>query len=122
MSIENENQDADEITEKPPVEKKKGAIEKPKRVGPPVYRLNFRRPNGDIRSDIPKSLVHTLVTEWCDLLRLIPSNRWSTMDEIAIWVWEWETRNYRQKYNRTRPQIERGVIELVEAGVVLSKP
>lgn len=94
-----------------------------KAVEPPVilYKLNFRRPNGDIRSEIPKALVYTLVTNWADLLRIVPANRWSTVEEIVTLVWEWEKRQYRKLYTRTRKQIEDGIRELTEASVIQTK-
>jgi hypothetical protein len=88
----------------------------------PVYKLNWRRPNGEIRADIPKAVIHTLVSRWSDLLRIVPANRWSPLDEIVQSVWDWEKRQYRPLYQpRTRQQIERGITELVEAGVVVTK-
>jgi hypothetical protein len=86
-----------------------------------VYKLDFRRHNGDIRADIPKSLVYTLSARWADLLRVVPSHRWSTLEEIVQIVWDWEKRQYRKLFSRTRKQIEDGVKELVESGVLLSK-
>lgn len=94
-----------------------------KAVEPPVilYKLNFRRPNGDIRPEIPKALVYTLVTNWADLLRIVPANRWSTLEEIVELVWNWEKRQYRKLYTRTRKQIDDGVRELTDAGVIQTK-
>lgn len=99
------------------------SADKPKKVEKkePLYKLNFRKPNGEIRPDIPHAVAHHLVLNWADLLRIIPANRWSTADEIVALIWEYEARSYRKLYTRTRKQVEEGIRDLVEAGVVISK-
>jgi hypothetical protein len=84
-----------------------------------MYRLNYRNSNGLIRSTIPKSVVYQLTVHWPDLLRLIPSERWVTVDEIEQLVSRWEMATPRKTIIRKRVDIERGIDELVEAGVLL---
>jgi hypothetical protein len=85
------------------------------------FKLNLRNARGEVRVDIPKSVMYTMASRWGDLIYIIPSNRWSTMEEIAQIVWAAEKRNVRNQFNRTRKQIEDGVRELLEASVVAER-
>jgi hypothetical protein len=85
------------------------------------YKLNLYRPNGQLRAEISKALFFDLSKHWGDLMRLIPSNRWSTVEEIVQIVWEWEKKQYRKSFTRSRKQIEEGINQLVISGVLLQK-
>lgn len=88
---------------------------------PTQFKCNLYLPNGTIRPQIPPGVHANLARKWGDILRCIPSNRWSTMDEIAQLVWNFENKSYLRDFSRTRKQIEDAVHECVEAGVVLSR-
>lgn len=85
------------------------------------YKLNLYRPNGQLRAEISKAQFFDLSKNWGDLMRLIPSNRWSTTEEIVQIVWEWEKKQYRKSFTRSRKQIEEGINQLVISGVLLQK-
>lgn len=90
---------------------------KPKKVY--KYRLNYRRDNGVIRPDISSSIIYMINLNWADLIRVIPSDRWVTMDEIVKLVFEWENTYPRKTTFRTRNDIEEGIDFLLDVGVLL---
>lgn len=85
------------------------------------YKLNFRNASGSIRGDINKEVVRQLSSRWSDLLRIIPQHRWIAFEEILQMAWDFENRSLRKLYNRTRKQVEEGVQELLDAGVLEKK-
>lgn len=85
------------------------------------YKLNFRSAAGSIRGDINKEVVRQLSSRWSDLLRIIPQHRWISFEEILTLAWDFENRSLRKLYNRTRKQVEDGVKELLDAGVLEKK-
>jgi hypothetical protein len=87
----------------------------------PMFKLHLYRPNGQVRADISKAVLYELSKNWGDLMKIIPSNRWSTLEEIVQMVWEWEKRQFRKTFTRTRKQIEDGVVALYQAGVLIQK-
>jgi hypothetical protein len=87
----------------------------------PMFKLNLYRPNGHVRADISKAVLYDLSKNWGDLMKIVPSNRWSTLEEIVQMVWEWEKRQFRKTFTRSRKQIEDGVVALYKAGVVIQK-
>lgn len=114
-----EQKKQDEIPKKVErIEKREREKEKPVEV---MYKMNMYLPNGTIRSEIPKGVLHVLGRDWGDIMRCVPSHRWSTMEEIVNLVWDFERRSYLKSFNRTRKQIEDGVKAAVEAGVILTK-
>lgn len=87
----------------------------------PLYRLNYRRSNGQIRAEISKSIVYILNVNWPDLLRVIPSTEWVTVDQIVALVRVWENSSPRKTFIRCKEDIERGLVDLISAGVLLRK-
>jgi hypothetical protein len=88
---------------------------------PTQFKCNLFLPNGMVRPQISPGVHASLARKWGDIIRCIPSNRWSTMDEIAQLVWNFENKSYLRDFSRTRKQIEDAVSECVESGVVLSR-
>lgn len=84
-----------------------------------LYKLNYRRPNGLIRTDIPKSVVYNLNVNWPDLLRVVPSDRWVSYDDVVRMVGEWENASPRKSIVRTTESIQIGLSELLLSGVLL---
>lgn len=82
------------------------------------YRLAFRKPNGHVRGDISSSVLHQASRDYADLIQVIPSFKWMTIEEIVEAVWAWEKKNNRITYNRTRVAIESGVLWLINATIV----
>jgi hypothetical protein len=85
------------------------------------YRLSLYRSNGMIRGDIKKATLTQAGAMYGDLMRCIPSNQWSTIDEICDLVWEFERKSYRKSFSRTRRQIEEGIELLLEGDIVQSR-
>lgn len=90
-------------------------------VADPMYRMNLYRSNGQVRSDIPKGVLYELSRDWGDIIKVIPANRFSTLEEIIQMVWEWEKRQFRKSFTRTRKQIEDGVASLLLGGLLEQK-
>jgi hypothetical protein len=96
-------------------------IEQPKKkkesvAAPTEFKLYLFRPNGSVRSDLKKGVHAELARKWGDIIRCIPSHRWSTLDEIVELVFNYENKSYLRDFSRTRKQITEAVNECVEAG------
>jgi len=87
----------------------------------PMFRLNLYRSNGQIRMDISQAVLYDLSKDWGDLIKVIPSNSWVTVDELVQMVWEWEKKQFRKSFTRTRKQIEDGVQALNVGGLLQEK-
>lgn len=85
------------------------------------YKLTLYRPNGTIRSDISKAVYHQAASQYGDVIRAIPANRWSNIDEICDCVWAFERRSFRKSFSRTRRQIEEAISMLLEGDIVQSR-
>jgi hypothetical protein len=85
------------------------------------YKLNIYRLNGTVRSDINKGVYQEMGRKWGDVIRCIPSHRLSTFEEILQFVWDFEARQYRKAFERTRKQVELAVTELEESGFLITK-
>jgi hypothetical protein len=111
----------DRVEEKEIVRKEDRKDKKKPEVQEVLYKMDMFLPNGTIRSNIPKGVLHMLGRDWGDIMRCVPSHRWSTMEDIVNLVWDFENKSYLKSFNRTRKQIEEGVQAAVEAGVILTK-
>jgi len=85
------------------------------------YKLNYRTAQGGVRAEISRSILYQVGSKWGDLLNIIPSTRWATLEEIVQVVWEWEKRHPHASLKRSRKQIEEGVEALVAARILLTK-
>lgn len=88
---------------------------------PFTFRLNLYRSNGQVRMDIATAVIYQLSKDWGDLIKVIPSNMWVTVDELVQMVWEWEKKQFRKSFTRSRKQIEDGVAALREGGLLQEK-
>jgi len=114
--MEEQENEIKEVKEKKD-KSKKSDISEPLKV-----KKNLYLANGQIRGEISKSVLHTMIARWGDIIHIVPSNQWCTVDEIVQMVWEWEKKQYRKSFTRTRKQIEDGVRELLEADILMRKP
>ncbi|MBW3545116.1 MAG: hypothetical protein KY428_05845 [Bacteroidetes bacterium] len=92
---------------------------KPRLKKKSLYKLNYRRPNGLIRAEIPKPVIYTLNVNWPDLIRVIPSDVWVSIEQIFDLVSEWENVSPRKTFIRSKDSIQQGIKELIEAEVLL---
>lgn len=86
-----------------------------------LYKLHLYQPNGNLRHSISKANFTELSKQYADIVRNIPSTRWSTTDEICDYVWAFEQKSYLRAFNRSRKQIEDGIAFGVGVGAILSK-
>lgn len=97
-------------------------IEEPTPPSSPThYKLNFRTSMGSVRSEFSSKITYDMAKKWGDLLHIIPSTRWCTLEDIVQIVWNAEVRNPFQTLKRSRKQIEDGIGELVAARILLTK-
>lgn len=82
------------------------------------YRLYLRNPNGKTRGELNRNVLYILAKDYCDFIQVIPSSRWVTFEEIVNLIWQWELKNQRVSYNRTRKAIEDGLEYLISTTVV----
>jgi hypothetical protein len=99
----------------------KGVLGSNPNLSAPLFKCNLYLPNGMIRPQISPGVHSMLARKWGDIIRCVPSNRWSTMDDIANLVWDFEKKSYLKDFSRTRKQIEEAIAECIEAGVVLER-
>lgn len=105
-----------------PSPKKKVQVKKEKEdPGEPRYKLNIYRLNGTLRPDISKAVYLEMGRKWGDIIRCIPSHRFSTFEEILNFVWQFEAKQYRKAFTRTRKQVEEAVRELVQSNFLIVK-
>lgn len=86
-----------------------------------LYKLNLYRPNGNFRAEIGKASYTELARNYGDIIHSLPSNKWSTMDEICNYVWLRESKSYLKSFTRSRKQIEDGISFGIDIGAILSK-
>lgn len=83
------------------------------------YRLSLYDRRGNIKTDIPAAIVYDAGARWGDIIRQIPSQQGSTVDEIVEAVWDYERRHkFRKTPDRTRAQIESAIRDLAEKSII----
>ena len=104
---------ASEVATKP-VETRAKVVEEPR------YKMNLYKPNGILRSEIPRQVYANMSAKYGDIMRAVPSYKFATMDEIVEIYWELE-RRLKFDMGRTRPKIAAAVEEMVAADLVRQK-
>lgn len=96
---------------------------KPKPVKPVVltYKANLYRLNGQLRTEISKAVMYDMSKKYGDIISAVAANKFHTIDEVCDAVWAAERRNFNRGHDRTRPSIEKAVVDLVEAGLFVTR-
>ena len=84
------------------------------------YKMDLYTPNGLLREGISRAVFAAMSSRYSDIMRAVPSNQWSTMDEIVNNYFNMIKR-LRINYNVTAEQIISAVNEMTEAGLILQK-
>jgi len=84
------------------------------------YKMDLYTPNGLLREGISRAVFAAMSSRYSDIMRAVPSNQWSTMDEIVSNYFNMIKR-LRINYNITAEQIISAVTEMTEAGLILRK-
>lgn len=85
------------------------------------YKLNLHKSNGQLRTDINKAVYTEMSRKWGDIMSIMSANKFQTLDEVCIQIWDRERRTYRRGHDRTRKQIEECMVDLTGAGFLLSR-
>jgi hypothetical protein len=83
------------------------------------YRLNVRGPTGLVRGELSKSVLFSANDKWPDLMKIIPSDRWVTSDEIITLL---ERYHLKIKKNNAKVRVEdvpNGLEYLESSGILL---